>query len=382
MNPFFIVNKTSDIPEILVYGYIGDEDVNSGEFVKELRALEKVSDKINVRINSGGGSVFEGIAIYNAMKNSKAEINTYVDGLAASMGSVIALGGKKCFMSKMARMMTHRASGLSAGGSDSMRQTADLLDSLGETVATIYASKTGLTSADAKKKFLGLDDKWMTAEEALAEKLVDGIFDAEAIDIPASAKSDKEVWQLYNQTFTNKININNMKTITLTADQLGKLNLKAESHPADINTAIDSLIAKAARVDELTGKLNIAETAKNTAETALSTLKKESCEKEVTAILAGAVKEMKMTKALSEKLKIDYAENPTGLKALVDSMPVYSSITEKIDEENDASELKALTDKTYTDLDKSGQLARLKELSLDAFKAKFKKQFGKEYTGK
>lgn len=382
MNPFFIVNKTSDIPEILVYGYIGDEDVNSGEFVKELRALEKVSDKINVRINSGGGSVFEGIAIYNAMKNSKAEINTYVDGLAASMGSVIALGGKKCFMSKMARMMTHRASGLSAGGSDSMRQTADLLDSLGETVATIYASKTGLTSADAKKKFLGLDDKWMTAEEALAEKLVDGIFDAEAIDIPASAKSDKEVWQLYNQTFTNKININNMKTITLTADQLGKLNLKAESQPADINTAIDSLIAKAARVDELTGKLNIAETAKNTAETALSTLKKESCEKEVTAILAGAVKEMKMTKALSEKLKIDYAENPTGLKALVDSMPVYSSITEKIDEENDASELKALTDKTYTDLDKSGQLARLKELSLDAFKAKFKKQFGKEYTGK
>ena len=316
------------------------------------------------------------------MKNSKAEINTYVDGLAASMGSVIALGGKKCFMSKMARMMTHRASGLSAGGSDSMRQTADLLDSLGETVATIYASKTGLTSADAKKKFLGLDDKWMTAEEALAEKLVDGIFDAEAIDIPASAKSDKEVWQLYNQTFTNKININNMKTITLTADQLGKLNLKAESQPADINTAIDSLIAKAARVDELTGKLNIAETAKNTAETALSTLKKESCEKEVTAILAGAVKEMKMTKALSEKLKIDYAENPTGLKALVDSMPVYSSITEKIDEENDASELKALTDKTYTDLDKSGQLARLKELSLDAFKAKFKKQFGKEYTGK
>lgn len=380
--PYFLINRAADIPEILVYGYIGDEDVNAGDFMKMLRELEKDASKINVRINSGGGSVFDGIAIYNAMKNSKASIDTYVDGLAASMGSVIALGGKKCFMSKNARMMTHRASGFAGGGAESMRQTADLLESLEGSIAKIYASKTGLTADEAKAKYLTAEDKWMTADEALAEKLVDGIFDAdEAIDVPASAKTDKEVWQVYNQVFTSKINIENMKQITLTSDQLAKLNLKAEAQPAEINNAIDALILKAVKVDQLAGELATAKTAKEQAESALSEFKKTASAKEVKDMLASAVKDGKLTVAASTAFEADYAENPAGLKKIIDALPKYKSLVEKIENDDSNSELAKLVAMSYDELDKGGKLSRLKELSLEDFKAAFKKQFNKEYTG-
>lgn len=94
-----------------MYGYIGLEEITSNAFVKELKSLEKIASKINLRINSGGGNIFEGITMFNAIRNSKAEIRAYVDGLAASMATVLALAPQKVYMSKAAMFMTHRANG-------------------------------------------------------------------------------------------------------------------------------------------------------------------------------------------------------------------------------------------------------------------------------
>ncbi|MCH5690033.1 Clp protease ClpP [Niabella sp. W65] len=118
-----IINKAnSDVAEILLYGYIGEFDLSANAFVRELRALEKDYSKINIRINSAGGSVFEGIAIYNAILSSTAEINTYIDGLAASMASIIALAGKRVYISNNATYMTHLPSTYTSGNSDNIKE--------------------------------------------------------------------------------------------------------------------------------------------------------------------------------------------------------------------------------------------------------------------
>ena len=369
-------NTIKGIPEILVYGLIGSGEgmVSSADFVGQLKSLEKDNPKINVRINSGGGSIFDGIAMYSAVKNSTSKVDTYVDGVAASMASVLALAGDKCFISKNARIMTHRAKGAAVGGADSMRQNADLLDSLEDTMAVIYASKCGLTKVDAKTKFMGLDDKWMTAQQALDEKLVDGIFDATAsIEVPLTATTEAEIWQAYSKYFNFKNN-DKMEKILLTADQLGKLSLKVDSPVTEVQAAIDGLLAKAAEVDGLKAQLVIKDTE-------LGKLKTETEKKEVETIIATALKENRITVALGDTLKAQFGTNVAGLKAVVDNMPVYSPITSKIANENEKGDLAVLSAKTYEVLDKEGTLPKLKALSLDAFKAKFKEAFGKEYSG-
>ena len=95
---------------ILLYGDIGeyDDNVRSGDIARELLEAEALTGKVDVRINSNGGEVYSGIAIFNALKNSKADITIYVDGIAASMASVIALCGKPVQMSRTASVRSRR----------------------------------------------------------------------------------------------------------------------------------------------------------------------------------------------------------------------------------------------------------------------------------
>ena len=127
----YIINETGKTAEILLYGYIGNwKDTNSKQFISDLKKLEATNEIINVRINSGGGDVFDGITIYNALKNSSSTIHVYIDGLAASMASVIALAGSKIFMSRYAQLMVHRVSGSANGDAEKLRETADLMTEL------------------------------------------------------------------------------------------------------------------------------------------------------------------------------------------------------------------------------------------------------------
>jgi len=361
------------IPEILLYGIIGQGEgcVSAADFVGQIKFLQNDHPVINVRINSAGGSIFDGIAMYSGIKSSPAEINVYVDGVAASMASVVALAGNKCYMSSLAKMMTHKAKGVITGGADSMRTNAALLDSLENTMAVIYAQKTGLTEAEAKTTFMGAEDKWMTAQEALENKLIDGIFDATAqFDLPQNLTTQTEIWQAYQACLTTQKT--NMEKFFLSAEQLSALNLKADAPIAEVTGVIDQLIAKAALVPTLEAKVK-------EQETAISTLKAEAVTKEIDGYVAEALKQKKITVELGKTLKAQFAGNPVGLKAVLEAMPSYTPFTSKIQDEEGSGELAVLEAKTYSELDKSGKLPRLKELSLDVFKAKFKTHFGVDY---
>ena len=161
--------------EILLYGSIGATSKNAAnDFISQFKSLESQHKQINVRINSTGGDVFDGITIYNTIKNSSAAVHVFVDGLAASMASVIALAGKKIYMSRFAQLMLHKVSGNVNGDSEKLRETASLMDEVEKSISEIYASRSGLTVEEVNNKFLQRGkDTWLSAKQALQNNLVD-----------------------------------------------------------------------------------------------------------------------------------------------------------------------------------------------------------------
>lgn len=175
--------------EILIYGDIGEswweETVSAREFIAQLQALEV--DAITVRINSMGGSVPDGLAIYNALRRHKATITTEVDGMAMSIASLIAMGGDSVQMAENAVLMLHAPWTYAAGNAVELRDLADQLDVWASAMATSYARKTGDQQAMLALLTDG-KDHYYTAAEAQAAGLIDGISDA--MPVAASAARD------------------------------------------------------------------------------------------------------------------------------------------------------------------------------------------------
>ena len=163
--------------EILIYGDIGEswwgESVTAAQFVKDINALQ--ADQITVRINSYGGSVHDGVAIHNAMKRHPATIDVQIDGLAASIASLIAMAGDRVTIAENALLMIHAPLTGVWGNAAQMRETADMLDTHARAVATSYASKSGKAADDVLALLTDGKDHWFTAAEALAEGYVDAV---------------------------------------------------------------------------------------------------------------------------------------------------------------------------------------------------------------
>ena len=152
---FFNIIPGEDTCCILLYGDIGDNyaAVTSGQVVRELLAAEATYKNIDVRINSIGGEVYTGIAIFNALRASKANITIYVDGVAASMASVIALCGKPVYMSRYARLMLHGVSGGCYGNTADFEEALKEMKGLEDTLCEMYAEKLGQDKANIKSTY-------------------------------------------------------------------------------------------------------------------------------------------------------------------------------------------------------------------------------------
>ena len=174
---FDIRNADADgLAVVRVYDEIGFWGVTEEDFAREIAAVS--ADKIEVQISSPGGDVFAGIAIYNSLRAHPAHITTRVDGVAASIASVIAQAGDHRVMLGGAQMMIHEAWGVAMGPAKEMREFADLLELQNANVANIYASRAG---SDAEQ-FLALmaeGDTWLTAAQAVEMGLADEVVDPE-----------------------------------------------------------------------------------------------------------------------------------------------------------------------------------------------------------
>lgn len=181
---YSIEAKSGNEADVFIYDVIGEsffeEGVTAKKFVKDFKDLESRYSRINVRINSPGGSVFEGLAIFNAIYQSKVETHTYNDGLAASMGAMILFSGKTIHAAKNALTMLHSPMGIGIGTAKDMRDLADVLDKIEGSLRTAIVDRTGLTDEQVKNKFFDYEDHWFSAEEAKEEKLIDEIEDRES----------------------------------------------------------------------------------------------------------------------------------------------------------------------------------------------------------
>lgn len=181
-----------DVAELYIYDAIdswgGYWGVSAGDVVEALSGVK--ASTLNVHLNSPGGDYFEGVAIYNALRSHSATINVFVDGMAASAASVIAMVGEHVVMGVGAQMMIHEARTIAIGTADVMRAQADLLDKIGDDVAAFYQRKAGGDVATWRAAMKV--ETWYTADEAVAAGLADEVAGADEQDDPAEPDEPDE----------------------------------------------------------------------------------------------------------------------------------------------------------------------------------------------
>ncbi len=170
---YSIKAKGSSSAEIYIYEDVGDSwygGVTAAQFAKDLRALGSV-DTIDVRINSAGGDVFDGLSIYRLLVDHPARKVMHIDGLAASIASVIAMAGDEIRISEAAFVMIHDAWGVSIGNAAEMRRMADLLDTTSGSITDVYAARTKQGRAQLREWMK--DERWFTGAEAITYGFAD-----------------------------------------------------------------------------------------------------------------------------------------------------------------------------------------------------------------
>lgn len=195
MRPCFAFNAATDTEATLsIYDEIGFWGVQAKDFVDQLRAVK--AKVLNVEINSPGGDVFAGLAIYNALRASGKEIVVKVMGVAASAASLIAMAGDKRVMPKNSFMMIHNPWSFAVGNADELRETANTLDKIGGSLLATYAARTGLPEDELTAMLA--TDTWLTADEAkekgFATEVSDDIevkaaFDMDRADLPENVRA-------------------------------------------------------------------------------------------------------------------------------------------------------------------------------------------------
>lgn len=161
--------------EILIFDFIGWPYNDPAELIKALADLEDVK----VRINSPGGDVFDGMAIYNALQSHKGTVTTRIEGLAASMASVVAMAGKKVQAYDNAMLMIHNAWTVMAGNQYDMREVADVLEKIDGNLLNIYYDKSKVGKRELSDMMK--NETWMTAKEAKEKGFINEIVNGKAV---------------------------------------------------------------------------------------------------------------------------------------------------------------------------------------------------------
>ena len=199
---------TDNVADIYLFDEIGLYGITAQDFINDIKDLKDTP--INLRINCIGGDVFDGMAIYNIIKKRNAKTTAYIEGIAASMGSVIALAADEVVMAENSLFMIHNAWGGAMGEAEDMRKTASVLEKISGEIANIYQKKTRLLY----DRIINMMDEetWLNAKEAYELGFIDTISDS----IKVAAKYDVSKFKnITTEQIQNKLNINiNNKKMT------------------------------------------------------------------------------------------------------------------------------------------------------------------------
>lgn len=220
---YYQIRNQENGVEILLYEQIGK--LSSGEGITAKRLSEDLRPfkgrPLNVRINSPGGNVFEGNTIYNIFKNHKGRVKVFIDGIAASIASVIAMSGDEIIIPQNGMIMIHNPYGLTIGDADAMRKQAAALDKVKSTIVGIYHGKTKLNHARLSEMMTA--ETWLTGDEAKENGFADTLSE------PQEYEANFEMLEQFsNKPRTLSYEVKSMST----KQQLADNTLKAQ--PAQI----------------------------------------------------------------------------------------------------------------------------------------------------
>ena len=220
-NRWYAIQPSSDSEtevEISIYDEIGFGGVTAKDFMAEVKQFK--GQHIHLRINSVGGSVIEGAAIYNALRRHKGGLTVHVDGLAASMASVIAMAGEEVYIADNAMLMIHNPWSMTMGDADDLRKEADVLDKLKNTLVNAYARKTGMEAEDIAAMMD--EETWLNATQSVAMGFADEIEDG----IEAAASLSPAIARARFDTFSHSMSRKTAKNIK--AEEAAPVEVVAE----------------------------------------------------------------------------------------------------------------------------------------------------------
>jgi len=211
---------SSKSADVYIFDEIGTFGLTAQSFIEEIKSYKDTP--MSLHINCVGGDVFEGMAIYNVLKKRTARTTVYIEGIAASMGSVIALAGDEVVMAENSLFMIHNAWGGAMGEATEIRKTAALLDKISGEIADIYTKKTNLPYNRVQEMMD--EETWLSADEAFNLGFIDSISDA----IKVAAKYDVSKFKnITDKEIQNKLSVN-LKSKKMTEELKNWFNAKVE----------------------------------------------------------------------------------------------------------------------------------------------------------
>lgn len=168
---FKIENASAPVAEVSIFDEISPWGVTAQDFISEIKGI--TAGQVNLHLNTPGGDVYDGIAIYNAIRDHPAQFHAFIPGLAASIGTVIAMGADRIVIAPHARMMIHDAWAMAAGNAEDMAKLSARLESTSDNIAAIYAERAGQTPEEWRA--LMKAETWYTDQEAVDAGLADEV---------------------------------------------------------------------------------------------------------------------------------------------------------------------------------------------------------------
>tara|TARA_R110000764_G_scaffold129866_2_gene217615 strand:+ start:1133 stop:2128 length:996 start_codon:yes stop_codon:yes gene_type:complete len=227
-----IKNKSSEVADVYLFNDIGTFGITAQNFIDEIKEYEDT--ELNIHINSLGGEVFEGMAIYSIIQRRKAKTTVYIEGIAASIASVIALAADEVIMSENSLLMIHNAWGGTQGEAKDMRKQAEILDKITNEIAEVYVKKSGIPYNEVIRMMD--EETWLTAEEAVALGLVDSISEP----IKVAAKYDVSKYKnITNKKVEQILSLTKKREIKMTEELKTWFNSKVEEIIAKVKDSKD-----------------------------------------------------------------------------------------------------------------------------------------------
>lgn len=227
---------------ISIYDAIGDNWEGTGVTAKRISAaLRSIGEvDVEVNINSPGGDFFEGVAIYNLLREHPGKVTVRIVGLAASAASVIAMAGDEILMGDGSFLMIHNAWAVAIGNRHDMADAAKLLEPFDAAMANVYAARTGITVAEAARMMD--DETWMGAAQAMEDGFADGLLDGSAATKDAKPAGGRKALALVEAAMAKAGHSRSMRRDTLKSLFSGKPCAAEPATPSAGNTEAAALL--------------------------------------------------------------------------------------------------------------------------------------------